>query len=96
MASIRKTKKEIAFVIGEVISNCNLALYFQPATSHGELVAVVEEAIALHDGLIEAVNHPAEKNNKKLLKKHYRALEGKLIDEADKLFEKISEICKKN
>lgn len=96
MASIRKTKKEIAFVIGEVISNCNMALYFQPASAHVELVEVVESAIELHDTLIEAVNNPAEKHNKKLVKKHYCAIEDKLIADADVLFEKISAICQKN
>lgn len=96
MASIRKTKKDIAFVVGEVISNCNLALFFQPESAHEQLVAVISEAIELHDNLIESVNNPDEKNNKALVKKHYRTIEENLIVEADKLFEKISAICQKN
>lgn len=96
MSSIRKTKKDVAFVVGEVVANCNMAFYFQPESAHEELIKIVGDAIQLHNDLIDSINNPVEKNNKSLLKKHYRAVETKLIDQADNLFERISEICQKN
>lgn len=95
MSSIRNTKRAIAYLTGEVISNCSMALYFQGEASHEPLMAVIEEAADLHNTLIDKANHPAEKHNPKLVKKHYRALEKEMYAGVDAMFEKISTICQK-
>lgn len=95
MSTIRNTKKEVAYLTGEVISNCYMAIYFQSETVKDELLAIVEQAIELHNNLIEKINHPAEKHNPSLVRKHYRSIETQMIEEVDAMFEKISAICQK-
>lgn len=93
MATIRNTKKEIAYLTGEVISNCYLALYFQGEEHKDALLDVINKAAELHNELIYRVNNPAEKHNRSLVRKHYRAIESDMITKVDALFQDISKVC---
>ena len=95
MASIRKIKKDIAFLSGEIISNSYLALYFQGEEATEALSQVISKAIELHNRIITAVNSNPEKNNAKLTRKYYAALEKDMFDSTDALFLEISAICQK-
>ncbi len=95
MAKLRTIKKEIAYLTGEVISNCYMALYFQGEEAQQPLATTIEKAVAMYNALIERANHPAEKHNAKLVRKHYTAIRAELIDTADELFSEISAICSK-
>lgn len=94
MATIRNTKKEIAYLTGEVISNCYLALYFQGKQCEDTLLEVINKAADLHNELIYKVNHPADKHNRSLVRKHYKAIQEQMITQVDQLFQEISNICK--
>lgn len=52
MANVRGIKKDIAYLVSEVISNANLAFYFQGEEAQKPLCVVVEKAIDLHNTLI--------------------------------------------
>lgn len=95
MATIRKTKKELTYLTGEVISNCYLALYFQGEEHKDALIQVIDKAANLHNELMFAINHPVEKHNKSLVRKHYAHIEARMIDGVDTLFQEISTICQK-
>lgn len=93
MATIRNTKKEIAYLTEEVISNCYLALYFQGEERRDALSEIIDLAVDNYNSLVHRVNHPAEKHNRKLLRKHYAQIEKDMITNVDELFEKISKVC---
>lgn len=93
MATIRKTKKEIAYLVNEVISNSYMALYFQGESAKEPLLGVINKAVELHNEMISRVNHPVEKHNPSLVKKHYRAIENETMTRIDELFFEISSIC---
>lgn len=95
MANLRGIKKDIAYLVGEVISNANLAFYFQGEAAQKPLCEVIEKSIDLHNNLIERANHPAEKHNSKLVRKHYSAIKTDLMVGVDGLFNDISTICSK-
>ena len=44
MASIRLIKKDIDYLVGEVVADCYLAIYFHPEKKD-EIVKVMEEAV---------------------------------------------------
>lgn len=92
---LRTIKKEISFLTGEIISNCYMALYFQGDKAEAQLAQVIQTAVESHNAMIERANHPAEKNNARLTRKHYAALRNDMIESADKLFSEISAICSK-
>ncbi len=95
MAKLRTIKKEIAYLTGEVINNSYMALYFQGEEAIEPLSKVIEEAVEMYNSLTHRANHPAEKHNAKLVRKHYAAIRAELIDKVDALFSQISVACTK-
>ena len=71
MASIRRIKRDIDFLANEVISDCYMALYFNDGAKREQIVAVIEEAVEFRNELFVRANHPADKKNKSLVRKHY-------------------------
>lgn len=70
-----------------------MAICFQPSKEK-EVFAVMQEAVAVRNGLFVKANNPAEPHNRSLVRKHYAALRREMIEAYDKLFEKLSEINK--
>lgn len=94
MTSVKTSKKDIDYLVSEVISNCYTCLYFNPTKNRDEIFAIIEAAVDLRNELISKVNHPAEKHNPSLVKKHYNAIRVEMFDSVDKLFSRLSEACK--
>ncbi len=93
MASIRKTKKEVAYLANEIISNCYLALYFQPHDRRDPILDIIGRTVQMHNELIDEINHPADKKNAKLVRKHYNHVRAKMFGTVDTLFTELSQIC---
>ncbi|MDR1342720.1 MAG: hypothetical protein LBK18_05640 [Prevotellaceae bacterium] len=90
MANLRKIKKDITFLVGEVVSDCYLLWSFRPNGKEQELESILLEAAELHSSLHQRVN-AAPKDG---VKQHYRAISGDLLREVDKLFSRVSELAK--
>lgn len=88
MASVRNLKKDINFVLGDIIE----AVYIHEMTTTGkptaETDAVIEEAIASFDGLITKVNQKNVENKKA----HFRQVNKDLEVVATQLVEKINKL----
>ena len=93
MASIRSIKKDIDYLVSEVISDCYLTIYFHPEKKQ-EVVSVMEEAVELRNSLFAQVK-PKEKHNPSLVKKHYAQMRRDLMTKVDGLFVKLSGISSK-
>ncbi len=93
MASIRMIKKDIDYLVGEVVSDCYLTIYFHPEKRE-KVVSLMEQAVGLRNKLFEQVNNPVEKNNPSLVRKHYNHVRRELMASIDEMFSKLSEICK--
>ena len=93
MASLRVLKKDIDYLVNEVVSDCYVSTYFHPEKKD-EILKVREEAVALRNNLFERANNPAEKHNKSLVKKHYAFLRTEMFSKVDDLFGRLSELNK--
>ncbi len=90
MANLRTIKKDIDFLVEEIISDCYLFLNFHPGKKEDEVEAILLEAVNLRNDLFERVNAaPKEK-----VKQHYAKISKDLLEGVDKLFGKISELSK--
>ncbi|MDY3979663.1 MAG: hypothetical protein SOZ00_06550 [Tidjanibacter sp.] len=93
MASLRDIKKEIDYVVNDVVYDCFLSLQFH--SEKGEaIVDIMQEAVDLRNNLFELVNNPAEKHNPSLIRKHYGYIRAQLVEKADELWNKLSDLCK--
>ena len=94
MASLRGIKNDIDYLVSEVISDCYMALYFNDQSKREGIVAVIEEAVDFRNEMIQRANHPADNQNKSLVKKHYAQMRRDMMTRIDALFGKLSDICK--
>ncbi len=93
MASLRKLKKDIDYLMDEVVTDAYLSLYFHPERKDG-IVNVIREAVDLRNSLYDRANAPAEKNNRSLVRKHYAAVRRDMFQGIDGLFVRLSELGK--
>ena len=89
MASIRNIKKDIDYLISEVISDCCTFMALYPEKKQEEALALINDALDLRNTLIVRVNHPEGK-----IKAHYRAIFNDLLKGVDDSFQKISALTK--
>lgn len=91
MANLRQLKKEIDYILEEVVFDCDMAMCFQPSKEK-EIFEVMQEAVAVRNNLYAKAMNPAEPHNRSLVRKHYTALRAEMNDAFGALFEKLSAI----
>lgn len=84
MASIKNLKKDINYILGDVIDECLTRLTEDTKQSE----AIVDEAIIAFDELIAKVNAKGVENKKA----HFKAIEAELEERAGKLLEKVNKL----
>jgi hypothetical protein len=95
MASVRELKKDIDFLIFEVISDCFVFSNLHPENKTDELTGLISDAVEFRNDLIARVNNPDGKDNPKIVKAYYKSVEKDLLQGVDKLFERLSTISAK-
>ena len=95
MASLRNLKKDIDYLVFEVLSDCFIFSSIHPDNKTDELSVIISDAVAFRNDLIARVNNPDGKDNPKILKSYYKTVEKDLITGVDKLFDRLSSLSKK-
>ncbi|MFA6339271.1 MAG: hypothetical protein WCY73_03515 [Bacteroidales bacterium] len=88
--NLRTFKKDVDYLIDEVISDCCTFIYINPDKKEAEAMEVINEAIALRDDMFERLN----KIHEKPARPHFKVLKEEFLKKIDVLFEKISELAK--
>ncbi len=94
MASVRKLKKDIDYLIFEVISDCFSFGTVHPEEEDGEVVEIIAEAVNLRNDLIKRVNNPEKGENRKVVKNYFKHIEKDLVTGVDNLFGQLSSLSK--
>jgi hypothetical protein len=92
MSSIRKLKKDIDYLIFEVISDCFNYGSLHPEEKAEEVTGIISDAVVLRNDLIRRVNNPEKDENHKVVKSHFKTVEKDLVFGADKLFGRLSSL----
>ena len=95
MASIRELKKDIDYLVFEVISDCFTYSSVHPDNKSDELSAIITDAVNFRNDLISRVNNPDGKDNPKILKAYYKMVQKDLNVGVDKLFDRLSSLLTK-
>ena len=93
MANLRTLKKDIDYLVEEVLGDCYLAIFFHPEKKD-QVLAIMQEAVDVRNDLFERTNNPAEKNNPSLVRKHYAQIRREMFEKIDKLFNNLSAVSK--
>jgi hypothetical protein len=94
MANLRNLKKDIEYLVSEVLNDCYTLAYLSPEKKD-EAMGIVNEAVDFRNQMFERANKPDGKDDKKLVRAHYRNVSKDLIVGLDEFFKKISELTKK-
>ena len=90
MANLRTFKKDVIFLITEVISDRWVFMYLNRDKNVEEANKIVADAVELGDNLFEQINHYPKDD----AKKHFKALNQKLLEGVDALFVRLSGLTK--
>lgn len=92
MANLRTLKKDIDYLVEEVLADCYMTLFFQ--TDKQEAVtAIMQRAVDERNNLFGRVNNPPAKGGS-LARKHYTAIRTDLLATVDKMFTDLSALSK--
>ena len=86
MANLRSFKKDVIFLVNEVISDCWVFMYLNRNEKTEEAKKIVADAVELGDNIFEQINHYPKED----AKKHFKALNQKLLEGVDALFVRLS------
>ncbi|MDR2287517.1 MAG: hypothetical protein LBE04_08625 [Prevotellaceae bacterium] len=92
MASIKNLKKDISYLISEIIYDIKLYMLLNPEQNTGTVYSIIEDAVELHNLMYQRANHPDGKDSPKLVRQHYSVLRADLTSQTHSLFERISKL----
>jgi len=95
MASVRELKKDIDYLVFEVISDCFVFSGVNPDNKSEELSVLISDAVNFRNDLIARVNNPDGKDNPKIIKAYYKSIEKDLLVGVDNLFNRLSALTVK-
>jgi hypothetical protein len=90
MASIRQLKKDIDYLVFEVISDCFTFGALHPDDKEEEVTSIISDAVALRNDLIHRVNNPESGSDLKVTKVHYKNVVKDLYVGVDDLCGRLS------
>jgi hypothetical protein len=92
MASIKNIKKDIDFLVDEVISDSFLCLSLNPGKKNEEIIAVINEIAEKRNDLIARTNDVPKSGKRSEIKAHFKAIYDDLFEKIDSSFDKLSKV----
>lgn len=92
MASIRNLKKDIDYLVYEVLSDCFAFSEVHQDEKADELSEIITDAVNLRNDLIARVNNPDGKDNPRIIRSFYKSVASDLSSGVDNLFERLSSL----
>jgi hypothetical protein len=93
MANIRNLKKDIDYLVYQVISDCFSAMSVTKEESVSDSLAdIVSDAVKLRNGLFSKIKHKKDEKKPENLNKYYSKLRSELVKGIDTLFERLSKV----
>ncbi len=92
MANIRDLKKDINFLMEEVIETCFLHYHLRGENPEKReaIDQIVDDIIVTRNELIQKINNPEVDRVKRPDKKYYSDIFNEMMQKADEAFEKLS------
>ncbi len=90
MPKIRRLKKDIDYLVFEVISDCFTFGKLHPDEKADEVSGIISEAVSLRNDLIRRVNNPVRNDDPRSIRNHFRDVTKDLYIGVDNLCKKLS------
>jgi len=94
MANVRNVKKDIDYLVSEVISDCYAYLYIHGEKNRDKIVDIIEDVVDKRNEYIRRANRPEKGLDRKQKRKHFKQIYSDLLSTVDNSFTKLSELTK--
>ncbi|WP_111707441.1 hypothetical protein [Lutibacter citreus] len=88
MPSIKNLKKDINYVLGDIIEECYSWEMLNPKADKKNSEAIIDEAILVFDSLVVKINDKNVEN----YKSHFKTINKELEEKASALIEKVNKL----
>jgi hypothetical protein len=88
MSSIKNLKKDINYVLGDIIEECYSWELLNPKADNKGSEAIIDEAIVAFDELINKIHTKGIENKKA----HFKNINSELEEKANSLLEKVNKL----
>lgn len=95
MASRRRLKKEIDYMVSDLILDCFTYANVYSKPNDDESMKIVQETLVLRNAMRNQANHPEKKAATETSKKYYDTLAQTLFDGVDEGYEKLEKLLSK-
>ena len=92
MASLRNFKKDVDYLISDIIDDCYVFIHIHKDKKLEESIHIISKALELRNNIFERINKPKYKNDKKRLKTYYQDIVKDLFTEIENLSKEISSL----
>lgn len=90
MASKKSLKKDINYLVDEVVGTCLMHQSLQKEKNDQEFENIIENIIIFREEMIEKANNPELTEDCKSLRLYYRNLKEEIINHVNQVFENLS------
>lgn len=95
MANKREIKKDVDYLVGEVISDCYTYLLIHGDKNRDKVVEIIGSIVDTRNSLFTKINNPSKELDAKQIKAHYKAINAELLASIDESFTKLSKLSAK-
>lgn len=95
MTTRRRLKKEIDYVVSDLILDCMTYANLYPKPNDTETNQIVQETMGLRNKLRNMANHPEQRDNSESAKTYYDNIAKTLVEEVDKGYGKLGKLVNK-
>jgi len=92
MASRQRLKKEIDYVVSDLILDCFTFINMRAKTENEDVLQIVQESLNLREDLINQVNHPEKKGESQTVKSYFDNIAKVLIDTVEESYVKLGKL----
>lgn len=95
MANKRDIKKDVDYLVGEVISDCYTYLLINGDKNRDKVIEIIGSVVEKRNDLISRINNPDKTFSSKQVKTHYKTINTDLLAALDDSFSKLSKLSAK-
>jgi hypothetical protein len=93
MASKKELKKDIDYLIFEVIADCFAYKEIMHDNNIDKIAEIINDAVGLRNDLIARINNPEGKDNQRIIKTYFQSVRKDLFEKVDELFSRLSALA---
>jgi len=92
MASTQRLKKEIDYIVSDLVVDCFTFMTMQNEPNKPEVLQIVQDTLNLRGELRYQVNHPEKKDEGQSTKNYYDTIAKVLVDNIEASYEKLGKL----